>query len=562
MTRGAKQAWLILAVLVVLFLVVTAVRKGAVSGDSVLVIDLGGPIAEQKPGGPLAELFGPKVLVMHKLLDSIDRAKDDRNIVGLVVKISSSDAGWAKMQEIRAHLMNFRKSAKPSICYLSGDFLTNRDYYLASGCEEVWVVPTAPVAVTGLMAQSLFIRGTLDKLRIYPDFYGIDEYKTARNFYTEKRYTRWHREMAESLMRSTLENYVGEAAESRRIERHAFEKALAEGPFTTKEAMERKLINRAAYWDEIPKHFQSRGKGWNPVTLQKYMDGAPSFGLSKIAVVHATGTIIVGHSDSDPSGEFLMGSESVAADLRKARADFQVKAIILRVDSPGGSAVASEIIRREVQLTREAKKPIIVSMGDVAASGGYWIAMSADKIVADPGTITGSIGVVFGKMNISGLYDLVGLSTDRLYSSENATFLSEQQNFTPQQRETVLRFMRETYDNFTRGVADGRKMTVADVDKIGRGRVWSGKQAKELGLVDELGGFDRALELAKQMANIGAGESVTIVRYPEEKTLFQSLMETQDSQSLKVAAVAERVRQWMKEPPSVQVRMPFEITIR
>jgi protease-4 len=561
MTRGAKSAWAIIAVLVLIFVLISR-WKGGTPSDSVLVIDLSGPIEEQKPGGAFAELFGPKVLVLHKITEAIDRAKDDDNIAGIVVKVSSPGAGWAKLQEIRAHLLEFRKSVKPTICYMSGDLLMNRDYFVASACEQVWAVPTAPLGVSGLMTQSLFIRGTLDKLRIYPDFYGIDEYKTARNFYTEKKYTQWHREMAESLMRSTFEMYVSDASSARKMESSSFEKSLAEGPFLSKEAIERKLIDRTAYWDEVPQYFKEKGKGWNPISLNAYHDGITSFGLSKVAVVHATGTIIVGKSDSDPSGDFLMGSESVSADLRRAREDSAVKAIILRVDSPGGSAVASEIIRREVLLTKQAKKPIVVSMGDVAASGGYWISMSADKIIADPGTITGSIGVVFGKMNISGLYDLIGLSTDRLYTSENATFLSEQTSFTPQQKETVQKFMYEIYDNFTKGVAEGRKMKVEDVDKIGRGHVWTGKQAKELGLVDELGDFDRALEVAKQLAKIDPKETVTIVRYPEEKTFWQTIFSTGEADSTKMVAAAARIRQWVSEGPSVQVRMPFDITIK
>lgn len=565
MTRGAKIAWAIIAGLFALLVVVTAIT-GGVQSDSVLLVELSGPIAEQKPGGAFGELFGPKVTVLHKVADAIDAARTDSNIKGLVVRIHAPDAGWAKLQEIRSHLLEFRKSGKPSVCYLNGDLLQNREYFLATACQEVWMVPTAPLGVTGLMTQSLFIRGTLDKLRIYPDMYGIAEYKTARNFYTEKKYTEWHREMADSLLRSTLEGYVKDVAAARNIPAEEFEKALSDGPYIVSEALEKRLIDRSAYWDEVQDYFQDKLKSWKPITVEKYLDGIPKFGFSKIAVVHATGTIVVGHSESDATGEFLMGSETVAAHIRRVRQDKSVKALILRVDSPGGSAVASEIIRREVILTKQAGKPVVVSMSDVAASGGYWISMSADRIVADPGTITGSIGVVFGKMNISGLFDLVGLSTDRLTTSENATFLSEQQNFTPQQREVVMRFMQKIYSDFTSGVAEGRKLKVEEVDKIARGRVWTGAQAKALGLVDEIGGFDRALEIAKKLANIDPKESVTILRLPEEKTFFQILLEEADPSSRyrthHIAALAEHLRRWLQEGPSVQVRMPFDITIR
>ncbi|MCL4523537.1 MAG: signal peptide peptidase SppA [Acidobacteria bacterium] len=560
MTRGAKRVWLFLAVLLVAVVIVSAVT-GGVPKNAVLMLDLSGPIEEQKPQGVFAQLFGPRVTVLHDVTDAIDAARNDDKIAGLVVKITTPDAGWAKLQEIRTHLLAFRKSNKPSICYLHSDLVLNRQYYLATACDQVWMVPTAPLGITGLMTQSLFFRGTFDKLRIYPDMYGIDEYKTARNQYTEKKYTPWHREMSESLMRSTLENYVKDVAEARRIDKPWFEKCLVEGPYISKEALERKLVDKVAHWDEVQKFFRDKIKVWRPVEMGQYVrERVQNFGLEKIAVVHATGVIVVGQSDSDTDGN-IMGSETVSADLRRARDDDSIKAIILRVDSPGGSAVASEIIRREVVLAAK-EKPVVVSMSDVAASGGYWIAMSANKIIADPGTLTGSIGVVFGKFNLSGLYGLLGLSTDQLTTSENATFLSEQQSFTPAQRATVQKFMREIYDSFTQGVAEGRKMKVPEVDKIGRGRVWTGVQGKANGLVDEVGGFDRALMVALELAKMDPTQPVKIVRFPEEKTLFETIFERETSQTIKAGMVAQRIRKWLHEPPSVQVRLPMEINIR
>ncbi len=560
MTRGAKRIWLVLAVLFVAVVIVTAVR-GGIQKNSVLLVELNGPIEEQKPQGIFAQLFGSRVTVLHDITDAIDTAKNDDKIAGLVVKITSPEMGWAKIQEVRAHILAFRKSNKPSVCYLHGDLVMNRQYYLATACDQIWMVPTAPLAVTGLMTQSLFLRGTLDKLHVYPDMYGIDEYKTARNQYTEKKYTQWHKEMAESLMRSTYDNYVNDVAEARKIDKPWFEKCLREGPYISKDAVERKLVDKVEHWDVVGQFFRDKVKAWRPVELGRYVkDAVQNMGMEKIAVVHATGVIVVGQSDSDTDGN-IMGSETVSADLRKAREDASVKAIILRVDSPGGSAVASEIIRREVQLAMK-KKPVVVSMSDVAASGGYWIAMSANKIIADPGTITGSIGVVFGKFNISGLYGLLGMSTDQLTTSDNATFLSETQNFSPAQREVVMKFMREIYNNFTQGVADGRKMKVDDVNKIGRGRVWTGVQGKGNGLVDEIGGFDRALKVALELAKMDPGQPVKIIRFPEEKTLWDTLLSREDSQLIKAGIVAERFRKWLHEPPSVQVRVPMEITIR
>ncbi|HZV86269.1 MAG TPA: signal peptide peptidase SppA, partial [Candidatus Binatus sp.] len=231
---------------------------------------------------------------------------------------------------------------------------------------------------------------------------------------------------------------------------------------------------------------------------------------------------------------------TVAADVRRARKDSSIKAIVLRVDSGGGSVVASEVIRREVELAHDVK-PVVVSMSDVAASGGYWIAAPANKIVADPNTITGSIGVIIGKFNVSGLYNMLGLSTDSVITSDNATLFSLQQNFTPAQRAWVEKSLHDTYDQFIKGVAQGRGMTVEAVDKIGKGRVWTGAQAKNLGLVDELGGVDTAIRIAKQLAHIPAGERVNIVRFPEEKSFLEQVFEREREMTSGEAAIEAEV---------------------
>jgi protease-4 len=262
-----------------------------------------------------------------------------------------------------------------------------------------------------------------------------------------------------------------------------------------------------------------------------------------------------------------MGGDSVAAEIREARNDSSIRAIVLRVDSPGGSAVASEVIRREVELARK-KKPVVVSMSDVAASGGYWISMSADKIIADPGTITASIGVLSGKMNISGLYKLLGLSTDYVATSDNATLYSAQQDFTPAQQLVVQRMLRDIYTSFTQGVAQGRGLPIATVQKIAKGRVWSGEQAKGLGLVDDLGGADRAVTVAKELAHIPVNSSVEIVRLPKEKTLFDLFLERTQGQVVapesdysSIQSLVRRVSSMVQAEP-VRAQMPYVLRIR
>lgn len=557
---GRRKLWIWTLVVVVIGVTIFLARTGRVPSGSVLVIDLTGPVEEQKPTGFLGSLLGGDVVVMHQVLDAIDAAKTDSHVSGLLVKVYNPSARWAKLQEIRQHLMDFRSSGKPSVCLLGGDFNPNRDYYVATGCQQIWLVPTAPLGLTGLMTQSTFYRGTFDKLKIVPDFMHIAEYKTAANQYMEKKYTPAHREMAESLMRSTYDQYVDGIAATRKLDRAKAEELIAQGPLRAQEALDAKLVDKLGYYNEVQTYFRDRTDRWQPVSLERYVKQMRNEGTYKIAVVAATGEILVGDSQWTPSNGFIMGSDTVSADLRRAREDSSIKAIVFRVDSPGGSAVASDIIGHEVQLAAK-EKPVIVSMSDVAGSGGYWIAMSARKIVADGGTLTGSIGVVLGKLNLTGLYDMVGISNDHLQTSENASIYSELQNFTPAQRQKVESMMQGIYKDFCKGVADGRHLTVERVNEIGRGRVWTGAQAKEIGLVDEVGGLTRAIAMAREMGGIPAGAKVQVVYYPRERTFLENLMSSEEKVTgaevlTHLHSLATRLSATM------ELRMPFDVDIR
>src|ERR1700729_3840753 len=540
MTWGQRRAITIIIVLavflVILFFAAMKPSRLSLSSNAVLVIDATGQIEEQRSPDLFSAFSGFTTPVLHDYVDAIDAAAKDSRITGLVVRIAPMETGWGKLEEIRSHLLAFRKSGKPSICYLGYDGIGNPEYYLASACQQIWLVPTAPVSIRGMMAEAVFFRGTLDKLKVVPEFYHIAEFKTAGNTFTEKQFTPAHKEEVEGLLRSIYDQYLNDASKGRGMDRAQFEALVTRGPFSSSDAVANKIVDRLGYWDQLQDYFKNRAHGWNPLSLNRYRASLSNNGTTRIAVVHATGLIVSGDSGNTPGGGSVMGGDSVAADLRAARNDYTIKAIVLRVDSGGGSVVGSEVIRREVELANQVK-PVVVSMSDVAASGGYWIAAPARKIVADRNTITGSIGVLIGKLNVSGLYNLLGMSTDSVATSDNASLFSSQQNFTPAQRDYIQKSLDQTYADFTKGVATGRKMTVAAVDKIGKGRVWSGSQGKELGLVDELGGLDRAVEVAKQLAHIPAGESVRLVRYPEERTFFQQLVQrekdtTSESQSL------------------------------
>jgi protease-4 len=564
MTWGKRRA----IIIVTLFLFFAAIvwlafRPSALQLPSkgVLVIDAGGEIEEQRTPDFLSALNGSSEPVLHDFTDALDTAASDSHITGIIVRISPLATGWGKVEEIRSHLLAFRKSGKPSICYLGYDGIGNEEYYLASACQKIWLVPTAPVSIRGMMAQATFFRGTLDKLKVVPEFYHIAEFKTAGNTFTEKKFTPAHREEVEGLLKSVYDQYLTDASTGRNMDRAAFESLVNRGPFSSSDAVTEKVVDRLGYWDQLQDEFKTRDGDWSPVSLRSYRSFVKNDGTQQIAVIHASGLIVSGDSGSTPGGGSIMGGDSVASDIRAARKDSNIKAIILRVDSGGGSVVGSEVIRREVELANDVK-PVVVSMSDVAASGGYWIATPARKIVADPDTITGSIGVLIGKFNVSGLYNLLGISTDSIATSDNATLFSEQQNFSPAQRAYIEKSLQETYADFTKGVAAGRKMTVEAVDKVGKGRVWSGAQAKQLGLVDELGGLDRAIEVAKDLAHIPAGESVRIERYPREKTFLQQLLEREKDQFNESESVESFLHHIVGQMEPIQARIPYELHIR
>lgn len=573
MTWGQRRTLVILLVVAGVVMLFWIVPRWAfapaqmISSNSVLVLDLSGSIVEQRPNDFSSALFGSQVTVLHEVNDSIDEAANDYRVKGLVVRIAPLEAGWAKLEEIHDHLLSFRRSGKPSICYLGYDGAENEEYYVATGCSQIWLEPTNPLGVRGMMAEATFLRGSLDKLKIVPDFLHIAEYKTAPNEYTEKKFTPAHREEVQALLTSVYDQYLTDVSSARNMDRAQFASLVPKGPFLPKEALQDRLVDRLADWDQIQDFFRRRVGGWNPVSFAQYRLGLSDGSGPEIAIVYASGEIVSGDSQITTTGTAVMGGDTIAREIRAARTDSDIRAIILRVDSPGGSSVASEVIRREVQLARR-EKPVVVSMSDLAASGGYWISMAADKIVADPETITASIGVFSGKMNLSGLYQLLGVSTDYVATSENATLYSEQSDFTAEQQEAVQKMLQDVYTNFTRGVSEGRNLPINAVDKIAKGRVWSGEQAKSLGLVDYLGGTDRAIAVAKQLAHIPASESVELVRMPKPQTFFELLFDRlqgnvsapQDEYTA-VQSIVHRLSVMARTEP-VRVQMPYTLTIR
>jgi protease IV len=527
---GKILLWLI-AVFVVLEVVGLGIRYASrrIPANTVLTIPVEGLIQEQPTKGVLSSLVAGPPLTVTDIVEGLDRARTDPRITGVIVRASESTMNMAKMQEIREKIREFNRSGKFTVAHL--EFATNGPYYLASACQTIIQLPKSMLYVRGMMASSTFYRGTLDKLGIVPDLLHTGDYKNAINIYTEKKYTPAHREATKVLLEDWYGEYVRGVAEARGLKPEEVQTAFAQGPFNSEEAMAAKLVDRLGYEDEVSAFVRQKNHGSdNRLSLREYLRRTEREEEQKMAVIYATGTIVPGRGGDEMFGETLMGAETMAEQFRHVREDDSLKAVVFRIDSPGGSVTASEVIRREVELTRRVK-PVVVSMSDVAASGGYWIALPAHKIVAQPGTITGSIGVITGKFNLQGLYAKLGLSKDFVATTDNATLDYLFQNFTPAQRESVQKYMFGIYQDFIGLVAKSRGMKVEDVDCIGQGRVWTGERARQLGLVDELGGLDTAIAAAKELAKIPKSEKVGLVYLPPPKSLVERILSLTDDAS-------------------------------
>ena len=523
---------LVLVFVVGFAIVVSLLRPKPVSirDNSVLALRVSGSLPDYVPDDPFRRLFSGQPQSLSSLLTQFRKAKSDKRITAIMLDIDSSDAGWAKAEEIRGAVEDFRASGKPVYAYMETGF--NKDYYIATACDKIYLPPSGELFVNGLAADVMFFRGSLDKLGIYPDVYQIGKYKSAGDMFTQKEMTPAHREFMNSLLDDLFGRYVEGIAKGRKKSTDDIKTLIDNAPYTASQAKDAGLIDGTLYHEEVEKELKKRlgYKDSDELHIARGSDyrqvSQESLGLNKgerVAVVYAAGDITSGKSQFGSEGEQTIGSDSLAKTLEEVRDDDSIKAVVLRVDSPGGSGLASDIIWRAVE-SLKAKKPVVVSMSDVAASGGYYIACNASKIVAEPSTITGSIGVVGGKPVVKGLYDWLGITNEYVLRGKNAGMFRESEKFSDPERQKFQEFLSSTYDDFTAKVAKGRGKEKTYVDSIGQGRVWTGQQGKERGLVDEYGGLDYAIEVAKALAKIPASKGVQRVIRPQPPTFFEQLM--------------------------------------
>ena len=577
---------LILVVLIGIAITVSAFRRSAptIADNSVLNLRVSGSLPDYVPEDPIRKLFGNNDQSLSNLILQFKKAKVDNRIKLILLDINMSGAGWGKSEEIRDAIADFRSSGKPVYAYM--EYGMNKEYYIASACDKIYLAPPGELFINGLAADVMFFRGSLDKLGVYPDIFQIGKYKTAGDTFTRKDMSDAHREFMNELVDDIFNRYVDGISKGRGKTPEQVRALIDDAPYNGARAKEVGLIDGSAYRDQLEKDLKAKlgYKDSDQLRIVRggdYSDVDPeSLGLNKgekIAVIYATGDIGSGQSENSPSGSQSIGSDTVSKAVNDAAADTSIKAIVLRVDSPGGSGLASDIIWHAVDAAKQ-KKPVVVSMSDVAASGGYYISASANKILAEPSTITGSIGVVAGKPVLRGFYDWLGISNEYIMRGKNAGMFRETEKFSDDERAKFEDWIKNTYYNdFVPKVAQGRNKDAAYVDSIGQGRVWTGSQGQQRGLVDQFGGLDAAIEVAKDLAKIPKDKGVHRVILPYPRTFLQDLLNTEDETSTKVkqqqavmAALpedAQRALRYMSLMEKMKngesmLLMPFDLRIR
>jgi protease-4 len=503
-------------------------------------IELKGSYAE---GAQMPGLFGSVSESLSEGISRLEKAATDKTISGVILRFNSPTLGWAKQNEFRQAIKRIQAKGKKVYAYL--DSGTSKDYLIASACDKIIMPESGVLMVLGMQAEVTFYKNLFDTIGVKADMLRVGEFKSAAEPYTRTEMSDpFYKEM-EELLDDYYRQIVDVIAQGRNLDRKKIIAAIDSGPHTAADAKKMGLIDEVAYEDALEQIITANGK-LDPVKtvrgygkkkldtdfsgfagMMKLMNlmmgieptGRRGFG-PKIAVIHANGMIVTGRSTSDMFSGEVLGSETFIKAVHKAEKDSSVKAIVLRVDSPGGSALASDLMWRALQ---KVKKPVVVSMGDVAASGGYYISMGANRIFAEPGTLTGSIGVVGGKFALKGLYEKVGISTTVIRRGKNSGVMSVLDKFSDSERKAMTKMLHEVYAQFTTKAAEGRKMKHAKLEKLARGRVYTGAMAVKIGLVDELGTLEDAFSHAKKLAGIKPEEKVDRIILPRPSSPFEQL---------------------------------------
>jgi protease-4 len=531
MSRGTR-IFLLIALVAVIVLIVAGIvaarqARGTVAQKTILELDLQKPFVEYAPESAVDRLLGRRIMTVRDIVEALDRAGDDDRVAGLVARIPGSAGGMAQAQEIRDAVLRFRSHKKFAVAFSEtfGEFGPgNSGYYLATGFDKIYLQPTGAVGLNGIILEAPFLKNTLSKMGL--TFKGDHryEYKDAIETLTRTDWSAPAKEETQSILDSWFRELVQGISEGRHLAPADVTKLFNGGPYLADEALKAKLVDGLEYRDQVYDGVEKQAGGdAHFLYLEKYLDraGRPHRSGPKVALIYGVGGVARGEGGFDPlTGGSDMGSDKVSAAFRAAIDDPDVKAIIFRIDSPGGSAVASDTIWRETVRAKKAGKPVIVTMGNLAGSGGYYIACAADKIVAQPGTITASIGVLSGKFLTSSMWDKLGVTWDNVHVGDNATMFTGTHDYTPQQWARLEAGLDQIYKDFTARVAEGRHLPLDRVLELAKGRIYSGEDAQKLGLVDDLGGFPEAIKLTKAALHLPESGDIDIRVFPRPKSLY------------------------------------------
>jgi len=498
-------------------------KTPTVADGSTLMLELEGDIPEKAPVEfpiPFLEQRTPPTVT--DVWAALRKAAADNRIKAIVFEPRDLRIGWGKLEEIRADLENFRKSGKPIYAYLKTP--GTREYYLATTATRIYMDPEDELNLKGMRFELMYFKKTLDKLGVQIEVEHAGKYKDFGDMFTRANMSPETKEVLTSILDDLYGNLVRRIGEARKKTPDQVRATIDQGPFLSPHAQEQGLVDGLLYEDQMYGEVKAKVGDLKKVSLRDYLRVPPAGpeGKQRIALITAQGDISRGDSGSDISGDSGIESEGFDKLLERVGNDSGVKGVIVRIDSPGGEVFASDAIWREMNLLSK-KKPMVISMSDTAASGGYYIAMTGDPVVAYPGTFTGSIGVVFGKANLHGLYDKLGISKDLLTRGRYSDIDSDYEPLSADGRSKLRQAIDEDYQSFVTKVAAARRRKFDEIEPLSQGRVWLGSQAKANGLVDELGGLDRALDLVKEKAKIPKSERVMLVSYPPKRSVFDLL---------------------------------------
>lgn len=520
-----------------------ASRPVSVAEGSTLMLDLEGDVPERLPAEiPIPILQNQTPLSVEQVWETFRKAAADPRIRGILFEPRGLDIGWGKMQEIRDEILQFKKSGKPIITYLHGPSL--REYYLASATDKIFVSPEDSLDLKGLAAASMYFKDTFDKVGVKADVIHAGKYKDAGDILTQTSMSPETREVLNAVLDQYYGDLIATIAQGRKKQPDAVRALIDDGPFLARDAASDGLIDALGYEDQAFAEMQTRLKQseLKRVSSKAYLK-SPVLSVSsgrRIALVVGDGMITAGSGNETADDESFTGTGFIKL-LKQVENDSSVQGVILRIDSPGGDAVASDDILHEAR-NLSKKKPLVISMSDEAASGGYYVAVTGDPIIAYPNTLTGSIGVIFARFNLHGLYDKIGVSEQLLTRGRFADLDSEYTPLSDAARQKITGQIDAFYRAFVSHVADGRKRPFDQIEPLAQGRVWLGAQAKQNGLVDQLGGLDRAIEVLKQQAHMSPSERVTLVPYPGRRSVFDLLFRSQmDASDVEMREVEMRL---------------------